>query len=58
MTQSGLLVKETHSFSIKIGNTLQRNESSPFNCSSQLFLVILSYQVSPGLINQILNYYA
>lgn len=58
MTQSGLFVKETHYFSIKTGNALQRNESSPFNCSSQLFLVILSYQVLPGLTNQILNYHA
>lgn len=58
MTQSGLLVNETNYLSIRIGNTLQRKESSPLKCSSQLFLVIVSYQVSPDLINHILNYHA
>lgn len=58
MTQGGLLVKKPHYLSIKIGNTLQRKESSPCNCFSQLFLVIVCYQVSPSLINNILNYHA
>jgi len=57
MTQSGLLVKETN-YLLKYETHCKSKGSSPFICSSQFFLVIGTYQVSPGVINHILNYHA